>query len=165
MLVQEDNKKASKWHWRFETEESANTVNSKPIYRKKEYSFDFEPTGSCDIYLVVNYLQIGFGLDNNYLKEVWGFCPYMGWIEKRLFLPVYSKGHVILKHNIETGSIVRMGGHNEWSIYYDKTTGWVCAGEYRGDSEATAIEFAKDAIAVVRENELIAIWLKPDMIE
>lgn len=58
----------------------------------------------------------------------------------------------------------RVEGSNNWSTFYDPISGWICIGSH-SSKESAAIEFASNTIAVVCNQMIVALWLKPEFIQ
>jgi len=95
-------------------------------------------------------------------KQIWGFNPYEGWINKKLTVPPYSEGALILEWNKNTlpWVAVEIIGHNQWNTYYDKDSGWICFGDFNTSKTDSAVEFAHGIVAVVAHNMIKAFWSK-----
>jgi hypothetical protein len=133
------------------------------VYRPQDLAFSVEPRPkSADSSLVVNTIELMVNRSNNQLVFVEGYCPYQGWKHKSLEPPVSQEGvlrisGVELKRGVAE-PINSPGTY--WEVHVDIATGWVCVGSEH-TSGMTAIEFARGCIAVLKEGNLVALWLHP----
>ncbi len=147
---------------RFSVQENKNIYEGKLVYIKNEYSFDFEPKQSSSYSVLIGDLNIAFDWEL-YARQVWGYNPYGGWIKKDLELPNVAKGKLMMIDEID--DIERIEESKDWSTYHDPVTGWICIGNYSNNDEAIAVEFATNTIAVICNQKIIALWLKPDFVK
>ena len=77
---------------KFSVNPTVKKVKGSLIYRSGEYSFDFEPVQAVDLTLLYNYLQLQFDSETMIAKQIWGFNPYGGWINKELTIPKATEG-------------------------------------------------------------------------
>ena len=49
----------------------------------------------------------------------------------------------------------------ELKSYFDPNNGWVCIGELSTFEDKEVIEFARNTIVVLKDGEIISLWLKP----
>ena len=138
------------------------------FYITNDYAFDFDPLQSVDIILVFDYLQVEFDSGSKLAKQIWGFNPYRGWLNKQLKVPQAYEGGLLIKGTkdieiaIETpGKGIKIIGHNQWKTYYDKDSGWICFGDFNTSKMEKAVEFADGIVAVVSNDKIKAFWLKP----
>ena len=62
---------------------------------------------------------------------------------------------------VESGESERIVDVNEWKTFYDPSTGWVCIGNPVADKDEIAVKFATDTIAVLSNDNLKSLWLRP----
>lgn len=134
------------------------------IFIKDEDSFDFEPSRNADITLMLNNLYLGIDSETMLVQQVWGFCPKLSWIERKLKAPLAPAGQLICSGGVQPGISKRLDKSKEWKAIFDRKTGWVCIGEQSSSQNEVAVEFAVNTIAVLDEEKLKAIWLKPNFI-
>jgi hypothetical protein len=140
-------------------------VKGTLFYTPNDYAFDFKPIQAVEITLVFDYLQLEFDSESMEAKQIWGFNPYLGWINKKLNSPKANEGSLILENGeplLETPWVAKkIIDHNQWNTYYDKKSCWGCFGDYDTDTIDEAVEFANGIIAVVSNGLIKAFWLKP----
>lgn len=133
-------------------------INQRKIfYLPDEFSFNVKPlTPEIDYYLILNYINLT--VVNNLVVQVDGFCPNHDWILTDLPVPNYEIGQLKVLKNYEPGFSYRLN-NIDWPVYYNQQSGWVCVGDPTKKNEA--VEFTTNVVAVVENNELQALWMKP----
>ena len=53
---------------------------------------------------------------------------------------------------------------SDWQTYFNGKTGWVCIGNPDCNSKSKGVEFAKNTVAVIDNEQLSSIWIKPQFI-
>jgi len=129
-------------------------------YVADEYSFDIEPiVHIINFDVIVNKLNLTVVNDNK-VAQVWGFCPYTNWIKSNCNVPQYTEGLLIVMDNLESGFSYGINSDDEWPVYVNQKTGWICVGNPERSGEA--VEFMNNCVAVVdNNNKLVSLWLKP----
>ncbi len=135
----------------------------QPIYRKKDWGFDFEPPqvgGDCAV--LVGDVEILFNSVLRSASQLRGLCPHTGWIKRSLPIPEsFTGSFLLLDNSIDVPDIVRLDGTSAWSASYDPGSGWICIGDDTSIAQGMGVEFATDSIAVLHNTFLKALWLKP----
>ena len=127
-------------------------------YIGSEYSFDFEPVQSSNYDILIGDLTISFDA-NLKARQIWGYNPSSGWINKKLSLPTVEQGALILNNEIDSPQSI--DGSKAWKTYYDSHTGWICIGTFNVEQYDLAIEFATKIFAVLHNGNLKSVWIKP----
>ena len=144
---------------KFEIKYSNEITKKSLIYVPSEYSFDMKPiVNSALLTIQVNYLNLTVAEDNR-IVQVWGYSPYESWEKSSFVVPESKKGNLMVATELEPGFTYGLIKNGEWPIYVNKSTGWVCLGNFEKKEEA--IEFISDCIAVVENGYLVSLWLKP----
>jgi hypothetical protein len=136
------------------------------FYKEDEWSIYFEADSNledadCSI-LVVN-LNIDFDLSTKRAGAIWGYHPHSMWIQKKVLIPQYFSGSLLLLDELmEVQDVRRLEGSLEWKTYYDRETGWLCIGDYVHHKGDVIVEFLTNTLAALsKKGELKALWLKP----
>lgn len=128
------------------------------FYRPDEYSFDIEPTvHEIDFDLIIN--QLNLTVVDDKVVQVWGFCPYGGWIKSNYSVPKFEKGILKVQTELKPGFAYGINNGKDWPVYVNIKTGWVCIGDPEKINKA--VEFINNCVAVVNNEELVSLWLKP----
>jgi hypothetical protein len=115
--------------------------------------------------IAVNDLELWFD-DEGLVLYVDGYCPYQGWQQTPLSPPAYtSAGLVVVNPNpksVQSGTGVGLNDlKTRWPVYVNQE-GWVCIGD-PADHGDQAVEFSPSSVAVLRGDQLVALWLHPVM--
>lgn len=151
--------------YNFKAVENGKRVVGKVVYSKEENSFDFLLSRNTDIILLIGYLNLGIDSETMKAQQVWGFSPFESWGTNILRVPPYVTGELLLEGEIQPGTSWRIEGSEKWDTSFDSSSGWFCIGNSLYSETDTAIEFANDTIAVISNNHLKAIWMKPQWVE
>lgn len=109
---------------------------------------------------------VGFaGIElKSFNKEIIGLCgvlPRSVWRKRRLKVPTPKKGKVHLEPvGFEYQEKMVIQALKTMETYYDNKTGWVVIGEYKDTPLNKTIEIMTDTYLVIRNEELIAVWIK-----
>lgn len=144
---------------RFTIDDKVKTQDKLLIYNEYEYAFEVEPyTHLVEFYVVINYLDLLVN-DGGYVVQITGICPYKEWKPMDNVVPNYISGGLKVLTDLEYGFSYRLNEDKEWQVFVNEKTGWVCIGNptFYGD----AVEFCKNCVAVLDNDNLVAIWLKP----
>jgi len=149
---------------RFEIQPSDEVLDISVIYRPEEYAFGIEHRHGRIISpftsIQVNELQLQLDEQGRVLYAD-GYCPHLGWSETKANPPSAHRG-VLLVRDLDLVAGVSIAlTTSRWPVSVNRTTGWVCIGEYLPSKGSGAVEFANKSIAVVERGLLKSIWLKP----
>lgn len=127
-------------------------------YVSGDYAFTMDPfVQEIDFNIAINFINLTV-IDNK-VVQVDGFCPEGSWIKSNYEVPSYQPGILKVIHNVEFGFSYKLND-KDWSIYVNMKTGWVCIGDPKITGQA--VEFIRNCVAVVRDGELLALWLRPE---
>lgn len=110
------------------------------------------------------YLGLDINLSNMLLLAVSGCCPKYNWIERSLQFPNNMElGNIAIKTNrkLVAGAGTDLIEGIELPIYYCKGNNWVCIGEQVKENYDINIQFMKNAIMSLKNNEFKALWINP----
>ena len=130
------------------------------IYILNEHSFDMEPYNySTDLHLALNYLDL-MVLDKKVI-QLSGFCG-LGISRKSNYnVPEYEEGALKIVNNLEAGVGSYPISKEDFPVYVNVQTGWVCIGN--PEKKGNAVEFINNCVAVIDDNkEFVSLWLKPE---
>lgn len=145
----------------FKAKNTGMTYSGELTYIRNENSFDFKPSKNSDITLMIGYIYLGIDSGTMLAQQIWGYSSKLSWGEKKLKIPTYFKGELLLEEEIEAGMSKRLVESGRWQTSYDKGTGWVCIGNECISQNEVAVEFAKNTIGVLDGGTLKSIWLRP----
>ena len=132
-------------------------------YLFNDYSFCSikKPSDTKDFVITINELQLELGVDTTII-EVWGFCHFREWKKSNIEVPLYIRGQlsVIIDFNPMPGCGYAVNNNKQrWPVWVNVKSGWICIGD--PSIRKYAVEFIDNCIAVIKEYELVALWLKP----
>jgi hypothetical protein len=111
--------------------------------------------------LQVNTVQIEMDEDGR-LLYVWGYCPHESWDAAMLTAPAAKLGRLqYIGRDVVPGVSISLNADRHWGVGHDSTSRWLCIGD--GSARGEMVAFAPGAIAVLKEGELIALWLHPEV--
>lgn len=149
---------------RFIVDETRPIRESRLVYRAKDYAFSAEPRPEDCAYAVgINELELMIDEDDQSVAFVTGYCPHPGWHAGKLNPPVAFRA--VLRVEAPDAQFVpgRTLGltsrDSRWPVVVDPRNGWICLGS--PDKEGRAVEFARDCVAVLIGDALVALWLHP----
>ena len=136
------------------------------IYNKKTQELDSKPQIRSDITLLLKYINLDFSSDTMEATQVWGYHNQLTWKYKKMNIPKYIQGKLILNIPLEPGISIRIKEADNWKTYYDENTGWLCVGNIKTQENEMNIEFFTNTVLTVNEiGEIKGLWLKPSFIE
>lgn len=140
-------------------------VESKAISANQLYYLDDEQSfymkahsNEIDYYLVYNGLSLN--VLNNILVNVSGYCPNHNWKVFTHNVPKYKKYSMYVSDVLEPGFSYTISG--DVNTYFNKDTGWLCMGN--PDQLGEAVEFINGCVAVLYKDNLVSLWLRPQMV-
>lgn len=110
-------------------------------YYTSEHSFFYDTTTNADIFFLISYL--GFGSDDMILKSISGLSFKERWREYILKEPDGENGKLRVIGKYESGKSYRLNRDSIWASYFDKVTGWFCAGNPQTGSRDNTARYSK----------------------
>jgi hypothetical protein len=147
----------------FKIEKREDASHKELSYSISEYSFDMNPANKVVAFtILVNYLDLAIGNDRR-IVNISGYSPSGSWEINSFMVPQSQKGDLIVISDLEEGFSYRLNTEGDWPVYQNKNTGWICIGSPEKGTEA--VEFIDNCIAVLENEKLISLWLKPKWVE
>ena len=145
---------------KFVIEYNSNIEQRLLTYNIEECSFDIEPTVQKINYdIVINKLNLTV-TDDNRVVQILGFCGFATWIKTNHNVPEYKKGVLKVLDDLEVGVGSYSIRKEEFPVYVNTQTGWVCIGY--PEKSGNAVEFINNCVVVINgDDEFISLWLKP----
>ena len=95
------------------------------------------------------------------MKRVAGVMPRSIWYNKKLKTPIATPAKVYVDFNgFELKEKMVIHALKRADSYYDNKTGWLVVGERKTTIIDDAYEISKDVIIVLRDQELMSVWIK-----
>ena len=135
--------------------------NGQLVYRVEDFAFDTEKKAKCNSITSVLINEIQLELDNEgYALFVWGLSPFPAWESTEIAPPRGRNGVLrMVGEDLVPGVSIRVNKAERWKVWANQSEGYVCVGDPEHYGEA--IQFAPGAIAVLVQDHLVALWLKP----
>ena len=139
--------------------------NQKVTFNEK--TKEFEPLSIVKnkklALLTIGLSFAGVGIDpaTKEVKGIMGMVPCSIWIKKKLTPPIAKPGSVSVdfKDYAVDDEVIFQYRQKE-DIYYDPKSGWLCFGTRKTTQIDEAVKIADDAILVIRNQDLVSIWVK-----
>lgn len=130
-------------------------------YIEKNSSLGFPDPEQTVVSVGIGLTGLQVDIESGKVIDLCGYLPKSIWIKKKLTKPESVKGNVFINtKGVELRRKTYIYTNKQGDTYYDKRTGWLCVGERKTTILDDAIEFLHDAILVIREGKIIALWLK-----
>lgn len=132
------------------------------IYVPEDFSLDTINRNISGVASVlINDVQIEIGADH-LMIAVWGICPHTTWRQGDVSVPMSQRGSLWFEGDLTPGISIRVtqpGAY--WPVTFDSSSGWLHIGQ-EIIAHDQAIEFVEGCIALLREREMVGLYLRPD---
>ncbi len=137
-------------------------LDGRLVYIPEEFSLDTINRKILGVTSVlVNDIQIEISIDRLAIA-IWGACPHPKWKKGKLNKPISQIGKLWFDGDFTPGVSIRVTKSGEyWPVTFDPTSGWIHLGKERLADDQT-IEFVEGCIVVLRDDEIVGLWLHPD---
>lgn len=146
---------------KFTFEYTDEIIDKNPEYIEEHYSFGLAKENAIIFTVGVSFAGLEFKGYNHELVGLCGVMPKSIWYKKHLKVPKSKKGKIYIEavgfHLTEKMIIQALKNQD---IYYDNKSGWLTVGERKITPIDDAIEVMHDVIVVIRNDELISLWIK-----
>lgn len=132
----------------------------EPIYILNEHSFYYDPWNVVNFSIMIGSAGLDASLDSKQIMQYTGYSSSETWIRKKLFPPMAKQGELFIRQTDGFFAGTGITYASDWLTFYDEESNWLCVGDV-GLSASHSIEFAKDTIACLKDEDLTAIWIKP----
>lgn len=137
-------------------------LEGKLIYLPNDLSLDTinrQTQGATSI--LVNDINIELSEEGE-VVAVWGLCPHSSWRKGSVPKPNSQSGRLRLDEDIIPGVSIRVTSLGEyWPVTFDSSSGWLHVGQETLANDQ-AIEFVEGCIIILREGQIVGLWLHPD---
>jgi hypothetical protein len=135
------------------------------VYQTGDFAFATipRPTG-CVSSVSINELELMLDEETQRVVFVTGYCPRVGWQPDALQVPTRRAASLVavLQEEAVPGTSIPLND-GRWPVLVDWGSGWIRLGRGDPSDDHAGVEFAPGAVAILKEGELIALWLKPDL--
>ncbi|MBE6742814.1 hypothetical protein [Faecalispora jeddahensis] len=135
------------------------------LYDKKENSFIYEPFETIDFSIMIGGAYVGLDISLKTMKvlAVSGYSPMDTWVKSLLTIPNKIDKFELYVHADKQWHQGEGTSYAEWQAYYDPDSKWVCIGN-KEIRNSLFVEFANNCFAVINQNQVYSIYLKPEFI-
>lgn len=144
------------------TVEKTDEINIEEVkFDKETCSFKVPENVNNLITFGVSFAGIEVNRETGYMVGVAGMMPRSIWYPKKLKTPIAEKARIKVTfegEKIEQKVVIH--ALKQEDIYYDKKSGWLCVGERKVTVIDKAYEISKDVIVVLRDQEIMSLWVK-----
>ncbi len=142
--------------------EKTNEINEEPVsFNKETCSFIVPQNINNLITFGVSFAGLEVNRETGYIIGLAGMMPRSIWYPKKLNVPASERAKIKVEFvgpKIEQKVVIH--ALKQEDIYYDKIEGWLCVGERKVTVIDKAYEISKDVILVLRDNEIMSLWIK-----
>lgn len=145
-------------------------LEGTPRYVMEDHAFDFTPRDAIGprapggrTSFVVDTLQLEVDIESSTCLYLWGYCPRGRWTKSTLMAPASRSGllKVVSSTRLQPGVSVGLEGMVEPKMRFDPISGWFCIGRSDVGRECRSVEFASGCLAVVEDQVLRSLWIRP----
>lgn len=133
------------------------------LYLSNEMSF-YVDHGEKNVYSLMlgsGYASLDVEIESGRALAITGYNPSFLWVKCELEAPIYNTGELFIVSKEELMSGAGSYYAKDWQTFYDPKSGWICIGNKNINAHGDCVEFFKNIVAVVHDNQLLSVWLKP----
>lgn len=145
----------------FSTDENQAINTAEPKYYVDSCNFG-TPDNSCVLLtLGVSFAGIEVNKTTGYIERIAGVLPRSIWYRKKLKVPTAKTAKMKVDFNgFNINQKLVIHALKRADTYYDNKTGWLVFGERKTTVIDDAYEVSKNVIVVLRDQELMSVWVK-----
>ena len=151
---------------KFIVEEPEVFYDFTPFYSKNGQSFFYQPDAPSVFSIIIGngYISLDVSLISSTFYCISGYSPQSAWIKFDLNLPkaIRKNIKVISDCELHPGTGIDYG--TDWKTFYNVDNDVICIGVPQLSEKAVNIEFNTNTIASIIGSDLVAIWIKPDIV-
>lgn len=145
----------------FSVELTDNISNVQTKYYVDSCNFGTPENSSILLTLGVSFAGIEVSRETGEMKRIAGVLPRSIWYNKHLKVPTSKKAKIKVDiTGINPNQKMVIHTLKRADTYYDNKTGWIAVGERKITVIDDAYEISKDVIVVLRDQELMSVWIK-----
>ncbi len=152
---------------KFNIEKDVSINEEEPKFNVNNCSLGEPKNANVLLTLSVSFAGIEVNKTTKEIVGISGMLPRSVWYPKHLKAPQATKAKITVdfgEFNIDRKIVIH--ALRRADIYYDNKTGWLVFGERKVTVIDDCYEISKDVIMVIREQELMSVWIKlsPDLL-
>lgn len=136
-------------------------VDKNPHYDEEHCSVGLAKPDAIILTVGVSFAGLEFKGYNQEFVGLCGVLPRSIWYRKNLKVPNAKKGKIKIEpigFSLEEKMVVQALKNQD--TYYDNKTGWTLIGEKKSTPLDEVIEIMNNVYVVIRNDELISLWIK-----
>jgi hypothetical protein len=156
---------------RVEEGSDSDVVRGRLIYRRSEYSFDFEVARSLGSWhggtsLLIGTLNLETDPDTGRVLYPWGLHPFISWREGALRPPDFRPGEVFVGGvgGFVAGVGIQLAEVGDWGTVFDTQNGWLAFTAKEPPENLEFVQVCDSTILGVDSDGIHALWLNPEWI-
>ncbi len=148
----------------FNIEKTNEIVEGEPLkFNSDTCSLGVPQNANVLLTLGVSFAGIEVNKETKQIMGVAGMLPRSVWYPKKLKAPTPTKAKIKVDFNgFNISNKIVIHALRRADIYYDNKTGWLAVGERKVTVIDDAYEIKKGVIIVLRDQELMSVWLELD---
>ena len=148
-------------HIYVDVKEQENPSSYVAKYNQKLYSFGAHEENKILVSFGVSFAGIEVDPKTSKIVGLAGVLPISIWLNKRLKAPQAKPASLSVKFDgINPNPKVVVQYMHKEDFYYDAKSGWLMVGERKQTPLDDAYQIAENVIIVLRENEIVSLWVK-----
>lgn len=138
------------------------TFTGELLYLQDEYSLFFDPPNKNVGMSILcgEYTSLDTVCETGNVVHISGLSAKRVWISTDAKMPKAKKGELVAHFDNPPLKGIGIEYDRSWNTYYNKKSTCICIGDYCSLNNDNCIEFANGIVAVVRNNQLAAIWAR-----
>lgn len=152
---------------RFEFQIKDVNLYGELLYIQNEQSLQYRPHNpNIGVGVICGYYtELGVICETGEVVGFSGLNPHKTWITESMNVPLAKQGRLWIHFNDPLMKGTGIEYNRTWHTYYDAEKQYICIGDYRTGNNDDCVEFANNIIAVLRGDQLVAIWAKIKEVE
>ncbi len=148
----------------FNIEKTNEIVEGEPLkFNSDTCNLGVPQNANVLLTLGVSFAGIEVNKETKQIMGVAGMLPRSVWYPKKLKAPTPTKAKIKVDFNgFNISNKIVIHALRRADIYYDNKTGWLAVGERKVTVIDDAYEIKKGVIIVLRDQELMSVWLELD---
>ena len=132
------------------------------LYIQSEYSLCYSPySKNAGISILCGeYTGLDAICETGVVTHISGYNSKHVWLPMKLDMPKAKKAELVAHFDDPPLRGTGIDYNRNWYTYYDNNSQCICIGDPNVTDNDVCVEFANRIIAVLRGNDLIAIWAK-----
>lgn len=145
----------------FIIKESDNLTSETPVFDTDNCSFGTPLNTTTLLTVGVSFAGVEIDKESNTMIRFSGVMPRSIWYYKKLKTPKAKPAIVKVNYNgFRLNNKCVIHALKRADSYYDNNTGWLVVGERKTTVIDEAYEISKDVLIVLRDQELMSVWVK-----